>query len=168
MKNSLSVLLSAALILDPAFALAVGEPPEKLEPPRPPLTQTEPPKPEPQKVEKALAADLKKGGFSVGPDGSMTHAESGAKFKPAVLSDLGLEWTKDGRLVFKSTKDPIESEQLMPLLKGMLGFSAVAQRDPAEVGRKLQELGVPVSHNNIHLVNPDGTATTSARCSSTG
>lgn len=159
MKKPLSVLLTAVLALHPSLALARGEPPEKVQAPRPPLTQAQPPAPEPQKVEKALAAELKKGGFTVGPDGSMTHPETGAKFKPEVLSDLGLEWTKDGRLVFKSTKDAIASEQLMPLLKGMLGFSAVAQRDPADVGRRLQELGVPVSYNNVHLVNPDGTAT---------
>lgn len=119
----------------------------------------EPLKPPPLKVEKDLAQQLGQSGFQVEPDGTMVHPESGAKFKPSVLRDMGLEWEKGGRLVFQTTKEPIESEKLMPLLKGMLGFSAVAQRDPADVGKQLQALGVPVSYNNIHLVNPDGTAT---------
>lgn len=181
MRKPLATLMALAVFLGaPGASYGADEPPQPRKPAPPvggPITNPtlpplpsvpgivvdtevpEPPKPEPLKVEKDLAKQLGKSGFQVEPDGTMVHPESGAKFKPSVLEDMGLEWDKGGRLVFKTTKEPIESEKLMPLLKGMLGFSAVAQRDPADVGKQLQALGVPVSYNNIHLVNPDGTAT---------
>lgn len=111
------------------------------------------------KVEKELGEALTKDGFSVRPDGSVEHKASGAVFPPRVLMQLGLVWDRSGRLVDPRIMEPISSENLMPMLKGMLGFSEVAKYKPDEVGKKLQEWGVPQSYDNIHLFNPDGTAT---------
>ena len=111
------------------------------------------------KVEKGLGEALTKDGFSVRPDGSIEHKASGAVYPPRVLMQLGLIWDPAGRLVDPRIMEPISNENLMPLLKGMLGFSEVAKYKPDEVGKKLQEWGVPQSYDNIHLFNPDGTAT---------
>ncbi|MBI5597775.1 MAG: S8 family serine peptidase [Elusimicrobia bacterium] len=117
------------------------------------------PAPAPFKVEKGLGEALTKDGFSVRPDGSIEHKASGAVYPPRVLMQLGLIWDPAGRLVDPRIMEPVSTEDLMPLLKGMLGFSEVARYKPDEIGKKLQEWGVPQSYDNIHLFNPDGTAT---------
>jgi len=34
-----------------------------------------------------------------------------------------------------------------------------AGRDPKKIGKQLQAWGVPIAHDGIHLINPDGSAT---------
>ncbi|MFA5139016.1 MAG: S8 family serine peptidase [Elusimicrobiota bacterium] len=167
-----ALLLSSLPLIVPALAAddpdKKKDPPPPAEAPAPPGSGIAPIAPAPLvppeldkkiKVNDELKKLVESNGFTLDETGVFTHKESGVKVHREMLKKAGLDFDKDGKLVYQKTGEPVKDEHVAPALKGLLDFARVAQYSPADIGKKLQSWGVPPSHDGIHLLNPDGTAT---------
>lgn len=114
---------------------------------------------------------LKTNGFELdSKDGSITDLESGAKLDLMMLSKANLGYVPQGYLAYLDTIVPspdghnfrskrVESKDLGRMLKGLAPFALARDAPADEAGKALQKMGIPISFNGIHLINPDGTAT---------